>query len=203
MFAAAAVAVLVAVAPVSLPEPVEPYPDVTTGVRDSECIGGHWYLDTADYAAQALAFLNGLGIPVEALAFQGTQHMEIDVATGVWSIDTALVAEGSVLGTAFSVPSAFSGNGEWAWSANPGSDELAAGYDPQAPGENFVTMDLWLWGVPPAEGETAVELPPFLDPEQPFQSACEGDTLAVRAPDAPLTGNFVRGESPETPSSAP
>lgn len=175
--------------PATVPDPPQ-YPDVEAGVPDSECVTGDWYLDTTDYAAQAFAFMTGLGIPVDALAFEGDMHLAVSPARMTWSIDSSLVAVGSVMGQSFSVPSPFSGNGEWGWAPAPGAD-------PGSPAENFVVFDDWLWGVPPADAADGVELPPFVDPDVSSRVNCVGDVLALQGDGAPFVGNFVRSDSPD------
>jgi hypothetical protein len=153
---------------VATQEPVE---------SEAPCIEGRWSLDLEDYSGQAAAYLKSIGILLESLAATGTQILDIDAGTDpVIGISTDITWDAVILGNALTVPSASSGQGEWGFGET----------------DSTIEVDNWAWFVEPGVPAADAPVIPLFEPGDGFEAQCSGDTLSVRSPDAPLTGNFIR-----------
>lgn len=141
---------------------------------DTACLLGRWHLDTDDYASQALAYVTGLGVPMESLVISGDQILDFNESPFM-NIATDLQLDAVVHGQPLSVSSQSAGGGEWGWNADSTSD---------------IGVDGWEWTAAPTAGPEGA--PPLLDPSQGINVNCKSDRLTVRGPGAPLAGVFVR-----------
>ncbi len=141
---------------------------------DTACLLGRWYLDTDDYASQAMTYVVGLGVPMESLTITGNQILDFS-ENPYMNIATDLTLDAVVKGQPLSVASQSAGGGEWGW--NAGS-------------ESAIGVDNWEWTAAPSANPDGA--PPLLDPSNGISVTCDTDRLTVQGSGAPLTGVFVR-----------
>lgn len=145
----------------------------TTG-GDTDCLLGRWYLDTEQYAAQALDYMAGLGIPISALQISGNQILDFS-ENPYLNVATDLQLDAVVSGQSLSVGSQSAGGGEWGWNGDSTTD---------------IGVDNWEWNAEPAVAQDGA--PPLIDPSQGIAVSCASDQLTVQGSGAPLAGVFVR-----------
>lgn len=139
----------------------------------SDCFVGEWVLDTDDYSAQALAYLGGLGIPVESVVVSGEQVVTFQ--DEVMDVRTDMQVDAVIAGVPISATSQDAGNGEWTVV------------------DGALTVENWLWGIEPTPAAPGAPSVPLFDPTRGATTAtCAGDQLSLQGAGAPLTGNFVR-----------
>ncbi len=158
----------------SVTEPTATTQTSDAAAGDTSCLLGRWHLDTDDYAAQALAYVTGLGVPMSSLVISGDQILEFNESPFM-NVATDLQLDAVVHGQALAVSSQFAGGGEWGWDGDSASD---------------IGVDNWGWTVEPTAGPDGS--PPLLDPSQGISVTCSADRLTVQGSGAPLAGVFSR-----------
>ncbi|CAN5582520.1 hypothetical protein BH10ACT7_BH10ACT7_19630 [soil metagenome] len=174
------VASLASCAPGSDPDPAPSSPDEVEA--DSPCVVGAWQLDVPDYAAQAEAYLTGLGIPITEFAMSGDGTIEF-TADGLVASAVDLTTTGTIVAGDASVPvnvrSAYLGSGDW--SAGDADDTI--------------TLSNWSNTLDPGVSidPTAPAIPTIDYTDIPLVAAdCSADSLRLQAPDAPLSALWHR-----------
>ena len=159
------------------PPPVsEPEPAAAAG--STPCIVGDWRLDVDDYAAQAEAYLLGLGLPIEDFAMQGEGSIRF-TADGLVAADIALTTTGTIVAGDTSVPveerSEYTASGDWSQS------------------DDDTTLDLANWSTVPdpalggSDGDGSFAVPTIDYTDMPAVTAeCSTDTLLLQGPGAPM-----------------
>ncbi len=159
----------------SSPSTADTSSDAEPGDPMAECLVGTWLLDTVDYESQAMAYMSGLGIPIESLTIGGEQVVEFQ-DRGVMSVRTDMQIDAVVFGIPLATASQSSGNGEW------------------STGTGGLELENWIWGVEPAPTSPDQPSVPLFDPAGDLATSdCVGDAMSLQGAGAPLIGNFVRG----------
>ena len=178
-FALAAVVALAGCSAGTAPETPDADPAPTA---DDPCVVGTWSLDVPDYAAQAEAYVLGLGLPIEGFDLTGTGTITF-TADGLVATDIALTTTGTIVAGDTRVPlsqlSAYSGSGDW------------------STGSEADTIDLANWAnVPDPDVPVYPAAPsvPAIDyTDIPTVTAiCSDADLVLQGPDAPLSALWHR-----------
>lgn len=149
---------------------------------EDPCIVGTWSLDVPAYAADAEAYVLGLGLPIEGFDLTGTGTITF-TADGLVATDIALTTTGTIVAGDTRVPldqpSAYTGSGDW------------------APGSEADTIDLANWAnVPDPDAPVDPSAPavPAIDyTDIPTVSAlCTDEELVLQGPDAPFSARWRR-----------
>lgn len=168
------------------PAPASSHPEDDFGVPASEapsepCIVGVWNLDTFDYEAQSILYINSLAVPMEDFTMTGTETLSVS-ADGLLRLDTNISTGGSMVLDSYQRVYATTTTGYSTAEWSPGEDG---------------TIDLENWvdelestGDAPEEtgfggGVGFADIPNVA-------MTCEGNQLSLKGYDLPLVSHWTR-----------
>jgi hypothetical protein len=158
--------------------------DETTTVSGNEsCLTGTWDLDVANFAEQSATYLNDLSIPIVGFAMDGSQTLIFD-SSHIVELDTDITSTGTIKVPDFTGPisqhTTSVSTGDWSIS-DDGSLNLQhwSMVEGTVPSSSEIPEGSGVGGVDYADV-------PVVD------VICDGDSLFLQAPGAPLGSYWTR-----------
>lgn len=141
---------------------------------NTACLLGDWELQTDLYTEDAFEWTLSQGVQIDSLQISGSYTLHV-LEDGI-DIVSMLQTDGVVRGIPVTSHDHYTGSGEWWW-----EDAL----------DSSITISEWHYD---GAGPSSEAGPPVIDPlsGQPIRIACDGDTMLISGPGAPLTGTFFR-----------